>query len=211
SGRDVAEILKDAVLLSNTGVLDGVVVSAKGKALAHVNVQCGHLQRTTDKFGRFRAQRVRQRGAVHVRLAKAGYVPLARDVQSVALPEVVGSVRFVLRKGKAPRRRPLSELDGDVLPRYDGTRVEITPRVVSQIPEGEVVRYQGTLATGQAKLSSRFMRWDTGRFQVVQYRIPAAKLPAGAAAGMDFLVVARGPQHIEPRRTALRVPRAGRR
>jgi Domain of unknown function (DUF4332) len=211
SPRDVAELLKDAVLVANTGVLDGVVVSPQGKPLAKVTVVSGTLARTTDRYGRFRLQRLRARPAVHVTLQKKGHAPLEQDVRSVVLPEVVQQLRFVLPKGKAPARRAVSEFNGDTLPRYDGTRIKIAPQLVSRIPVGEVVRHQGGMANGRVRLSSRFLRWQDGEFQALQYRVAGAQVPAEATSGTDLLSLADGLKVVKLSRTGLSILRAARR
>lgn len=210
--NDVARLLQDSVLLSNSGVLNGTVINAKGKPLGGVRVQSGRDERRTDRRGRFRLVRQPLWHGVTVKLAKAGYAPLQQTVTRLAPPEVVQGTRFMMKKGRAQAaaRRALSQFKGEVLPPYDGSVVRVHVRKVARIPAGEVVRFLGMTATHKARLSSRFMGFDAGIFRVTEYRAPQTVLPAGAATSADFVATSHGLKAIAldaPRMAALRALR----
>jgi hypothetical protein len=181
SDDELVTWMKDATVLRLSGTLNGTVTGAKDKPLAGVAVSCMAKHAETDARGRFRLTRLPLGRALAVHLEHPDYNAKTFETRQIAPAGVLVGARFRLtkRKANAPAPRPLSELQGDVLPALSGAPIGL--RVQTDPPsQRDVLRLVERMANGDARLVSRLLDYAAGVFTVREYRFKAASVPSGA-------------------------------
>jgi hypothetical protein len=182
----IAAWLQDATVLANTGVLNGSVNDAQGKPIVGARVRCFHHESRSDGRGRFRLLRLPLWHPVGVLIEKSGFAPERAEVGGLTPPHVLQGRKFRLRKQAETKKRVLSELAGDILPPLDGTTIRSKVVKVNKIPARELVRFVEFTKRGQAKLTSCYLRYGDGEFQIVVYSVARALVPPDVQLGTYF-------------------------
>jgi hypothetical protein len=173
----ILDWMKDALRLTQTGVLNGTVRLKDGTPVEGAAVTVAGRAAATDARGRFRVTRLPldRKATVTIHHSELGW-KLVRSVPVARSSALVGQ-SFVL-SGRPARPKVLSELRGDRLPPLGGA--PIAARVEPGAPDPtDILMVIDRYANGDARAASRFLDFEEGRFLRRVYRIPAADLPAG--------------------------------
>jgi hypothetical protein len=180
----VAEWQKDALRLTQTGVLNVTVRLKDGTPVAGAEVTVDARTLLTDARGRVRPTRLALDRAftISVHHPTLGY-KLAKGIRASRGSALVGQAFVLAGRRQAPK--VLRQIAGDALPPV-GTApmtVKVTPGAP---PDTDILmvinRYQG----GDARAVSRFLDFEAGRFVRRSYRIKEDDLPAGLSDGDDI-------------------------
>lgn len=204
SAEQIVAWQKDAVRLDHTGVLNGTVTLRDGTPVEHAEATVYGQTVVTDARGRFRVARLALDGrfAVTIHHPTLGH-RLATGVQASRSSALIGRTFTLVGRPQAPKA--LSELRGDRLPPVGSA--PITTKAVSAAPDpADILMVIDRYANGDARVASRFLDFEGGRFVRRTYRIPSTDLPAGVDAGDD--VVQRGGVWTSAPHSARQVARA---
>jgi hypothetical protein len=179
----IGEMLADANVLTYTGCIPGTVLDQKKKPIRNVTVRLGTVQTTTDARGRFRLLRIRLGTTLPLRLEHPDYraqivtpPPISEDVAAI------GARRFQLKKGRTPKPRVLSELNGDVVPVPPGQSFRQKMVPAAELRRGDILLlrefYQNQV---DVQLVSRFKSFEDGSVLIRTVRLPLSRLPANPA------------------------------
>lgn len=195
SAEQIAAWQKDAVRLLHTGVLNGTVTLRDGTPIEDAEVTVYGHTAVTDARGRFRVARLALDGcfAVTIHHPTLGH-RLATGVHASRSSALIG--RTFTLVGRAQPPKVLSELRGDRLPPIGSA--PITTRSVDTAPApADVLMLIDRYTDGDARVASRFLDFEGGRFVRRTYRITAADLPAEVQSG-DDIVQRRGVWTVAP-------------
>jgi predicted flap endonuclease-1-like 5' DNA nuclease len=173
--------MKDAVRLTHTGVLNGNVRLKNGTLVEGAAVTVAGIETTSDARGRFRVTRLPlgRKVTVTVLHPTLGY-RLSTGIAVAPSSAIVGEV-FIL-SGKKQLSKLHTELKGDHLPPLGSAT--ITTRAEPAAPDpSDILIMVSRYAGGDARLASRFLDFDGGRFVRRTYRMPTGELPANLKAG----------------------------
>lgn len=173
--------IKDAVLLTHTGVLNGNVRLKDGTPVEAAAVTVAGIATTTDANGRFRVTRLAldRKVTVTIHHPTLGY-RLTKGVPVSRTTALIGQLFTLSGRKQSPKR--LSVLDGDTLPPIGSA--PITTLSVAGLPDpADILRLINRYSNGDARAASQFFDFDGGRFVCRTYRIEVAKLPARAKDG----------------------------
>jgi hypothetical protein len=177
--------IKDAVRLTNTGVLNGNVRLKDGTPVEAAAVTVAGVAATTDAHGRFRITRLAldRKVTVTVLHPTLGY-RLATGVPVARATALVGQTFVLAGRKQSPKR--LSALKGDTLPPLGSAPITTIASTGAPDPT-DILRLIDRYTGGDARAASRFLDFDGGRFVCRTYRIASAALPVGAQDGDDIV------------------------
>ena len=186
----VYAILLDATILDLTGALNGTVRDEEGSPIEGVTVRIGGGEWSTDVRGRFRATRITLGPANQLVLEKEGFEtlvfvnpPIVTDDATIAVEVfVLEPAPEVVEDDDTPTEYAdeLCEYDGDLLPPLAPNAM--TTRAMGDAPlrDGDVLVVHKEYAGGDdVQLSSKYLRYESGRFFVLNWRVPKSDLPSG--------------------------------
>lgn len=184
SADQIAEWQKDAVRLSQTGVINGNVLLKDGTPVEAAEVSVGGGALRTDARGRFRAVRLPLGAKLTLTVHHPGLGhKLATNVPVTPARALIGQ-SFTLA-GRPQKPRALSELRGQRLPPIGSA--PITARAVAGAPDpADILMAIDSYAGGDMRLASRFLDFEAGRFVRRTYRMRQADLPIGLRPGDDI-------------------------
>lgn len=188
SDEELVVWMKDALLLRNTGTLNGTV-SAPGKLpLEGVGVRCLGKGAESDARGRFRIRRLPLGRPVVVHLEHPDYRALTVETSRIAAPGILLGEHFQLssKRSASPRVGVPSELRGDRIPSTSSAPVTIREQDRPP-PENDLLRVFEVPESGDARAVSLLFDYDAGVLVVRSFRLKRGHLAARAKVG-DHLV-----------------------
>jgi hypothetical protein len=180
----ILTLLKDAVRLSETGVINGTVRLKDDTPVAGAAVTLAAQTATTDTMGRFRILRL-PLDVPHT--ATVTHPTLGAKLQSglrASRSSALTGVTVTL-SGRPATLKPLSAMRGDVLPPLGSAPITTSARTGAPDPS-DLLRVIDRFTNGDARTASLFLDFDAGRFVRRTYRIAATDLPAGLQDGDDL-------------------------
>lgn len=187
-------ILLDATVLALTGSMNGTVRDEAGDPIEGVTVRIGGGEWTTDARGRFRATRITLDPSNQLVLDKEGFEtlvfvnpPILTDDATIAVE--VFTLEHATQIDEDDDETPsehageLCEYEGDLLPPLSPNAM--TTRAMGDAPlrDGDVLVVHKEYGGGDdVKLASKFLRYESGRYYVLHWRVAKSDLPNGASA-----------------------------
>jgi hypothetical protein len=192
TAAQIAEMLKDAAVMTHTGVLAGTVFGADWQPVPGATVELGPARTETDTNGHFRLFRIPLVRKLALRIAHSDHGTLVTDAPAVALDATMVGLQTFRLPAKPDDTTPpalLSELEGDIVPStYSKARqVALSP---DALREGDVLVVRNFYSSApDAQLVSKLKAYQDGELIVYTIRLPRSRLPAGAQLKDQFRVV----------------------
>jgi Domain of unknown function (DUF4332) len=192
------ELVKDAMIIANSGALSGTIVDEEDEVVSHATVRVGNEEAVTDDRGRFRIIRIPLSAQStlfvnHPRYHSAWF-QLARVLPSVAVYTLSFQV-IALPGGTVPDPTVLMEVRGDRLPPVGGSRIATRLVDIDDLLQWDILTVVDRSADNdRVRLVSKLLVWEDGRFWLPYAWFPASEVPA-SEPGACYVV--RG-QRIEP-------------
>jgi len=179
---ELVKWMKDAVLLSHTGIINGTVLGPNRAPVAGASVSCMGRRDVTDARGRFRLRRLPLGRRLLVNLAQPNFRTKTVEADPVAPNTVVGQqFRLAARPPGAQPDRPRSEMAGDKLPDRSGGSFRM--KVQDAPPSRREILRVVEIVDGQpVRLVSRMFDYDDG-FVVRIFKMARNELPAALTIG----------------------------
>lgn len=180
--------IKDAVLLNQTGTINGTIVGTKGGPIGGVLVECMGRKAQSDARGRFRLRRLPLGRHLLVHFTHPKYLEKSVEAQHAAPPGVLAGESFKLTRRKLGEVTPnvLTELHGDELPPLGSA--PIVSRVQTGAPSSsDMLQVVELPKNGGVRAISRLFDFDGKTFIVRTYRISTAKISGRADVGVHLL------------------------
>jgi len=175
------ELVKDAMVIANSGALNGTVVNERNQAVSEATVRVGNETAVTDDRGRFRIVRIPLSAQstlfVNHPRHQSAWFPLARVLPSVAVYALSFQV-MALPQGVPPEPMVLMEVRGDRLPPVGGA--QIATRLVERddLLEWDILTTVVRSADDdRVRLVSKLLVWEDGRFWLPYAWFPASEVP----------------------------------
>lgn len=199
------ELVRDAMIIANTGALNGSVVDQNGQPVVGATVRLGRETAITDSHGRFRIVRIPLWAHSSVFVSHPEYRPgsfrLSRVLPSVAVHTMAFQLD-ALPQGVAPESVVLMEVRGDRLPPVGDSQVSTKSVELVDLLEWDLLTVAERSADGERiKLVSKLLVWENGRFWVPYTWVPASEL-VSSKPGDCYVVRAEGvaPISLDARR-----------
>jgi hypothetical protein len=184
SDEEVVALLKEAVRLKYTGVLNGNVRLKDGTPVAGAEVKVWGQTHVSDRNGRFRAigLTLDRKLTVEVTHSTMG----AKRAQNVSVGRASALVgQTIVLSGRPGVLKPLSELRGDKLPSTGSA--PMTSRVLTDSPDlADILMVISTYRNGDMQVASRYLDFVDCKFVRRCYRMAVADLPIALQVGDDI-------------------------
>jgi hypothetical protein len=186
SAVQMAEMLKHAASLACSGALMATVRDAQGAPIEGASVRIGPRHETTDARGRFRIVGISMLRSPVIEVAHPRFRPLRgrlRTVRSFDTLDVrtIRLTRLPIGTTAAPPPVALTQLNGDTIPAPAGQPMVPVEVGREALQNGDVLRVIHFYADGtDAKLVSKLLSYEDGRFVVRWCRVPRNALPPAA-------------------------------
>ena len=174
------ELVRDAMIVANTGALNGSVVDQNGQPVVGATVRLGRETAVTDSRGRFRIVRIPLWARAGVFVSHPEYrarsFRLSRVLPSVAVHTMAFELE-ALPQGVTTEPVVLMEVRGDRLPPVGDSQVSARSVRPVDLLEWDLLTVAERSADGaRIKLVSKLLVWDDGRFWVPYTWFPASEL-----------------------------------
>ncbi|HJQ78934.1 MAG TPA: DUF4332 domain-containing protein [Lacipirellulaceae bacterium] len=179
----IAEMIRDAAVITHSGCLTGTLVDAERRAIAGAAVRVGQAQTQSDARGRFRILRIPLGRDIPLRIDHPDYEMLLVERPRIAIDADVIEVHVIQLTPRSAGTEPaapvrLSELDGDELPVFDGQQIRHVTIGADQIQAGDILMVREFYASStDVQLVSRLKAYENGQVLVYVVRVPVARLP----------------------------------
>jgi hypothetical protein len=192
------EIVKDSMVIANTGALNGTVMQEEGAPIPDAAVQIGKQNAVADARGRFRVMRIplwaRSTAFISHPEYRSGRFPLNR-VQPSTATNVQSFQLRVLPQGVPAEPEVLMEVRGDRLPPVGDSQISSREVQRADLLERDILTVVERSADGErVKLVSKLLICEDGRFLVPFCWFPVSDV-ATSEPGSCFVV---RPERLEP-------------